>query len=534
MSLFLILFLIFLMAGAGITAYLAHRGHKYGNLTGAVIILGILILWVIAGRRLPLELESKVKSAILSQPSWNLYVDEATWQLTLIPIVLAAGAILALDVWNRVIGPINESRHVKAKTTPLIFLLLAATILALWSNSLITLIQSWALFIITWSLFYGLVSTNEGKWRTILFRSCALSISLIFLWLANASNSGSVGNVSDIQNWTSESAYWTLMAASVFLGLILLHWWRPLESGLPPAADSLIHLLPIICGGWLFIQVGAGMGYDSIPRLIITVLSLIGLLTGAALAWANVKHPRRLPQYLTLSFVNMVVLTAVWLDLEAAVAELKISLLAPGGLFLFSSWSEHSGRWERIISSIFVIALAGLPLTIGFDGRVNLYQTWLEGGQLLLALVVSFILVAILGAALLIILRRDNSITGASLQNVGRLEFSALLLLLALGLIGFNGLEQFPKNIAPLFFILSAAMGGYLLGRHSGQANKLQQTVGRALNFDLHRRQNYEYLSVILSNIELIVREGAAILEGEGGMLWLLIIVIILWMARIS
>jgi hypothetical protein len=181
-----------------------------------------------------------------------------------------------------------------------------------------------------------------------------------------------------------------------------------------------------------------------------------------------------------------------------------------------------------------VIALAGLPLTIGFDGRVNLYQTWLEGGQLLLALAVSLILVAILGAVLLMVLRRDISITGASLQNVGHFEYSALLLLLAFGLIGFNGLDQFPKSIVPLLFILIPALGGYLLSRYSVQAYELQETVGRALHFDLPRRQIYEYVSVIHSNIESIIREGAAILEGEGGMLWLLIIVIILWMARIS
>ncbi len=151
-----------------------------------------------------------------------------------------------------------------------------------------------------------------------------------------------------------------------------------------------------------------------------------------------------------------------------------------------------------------------------------------------LALVVSLILVALLGAALLIVLRRDISINRDSLQNVDHLEYSALLLLLALGLIGFNGLEQFPKNIVPLLFILIPALGGYLLSRYSVQAYELQQAVGRALHFDFPRRQIYEYLSVILSNIESIIREGAAILEGEGGMLWLLIIIVILWLARIS
>jgi hypothetical protein len=85
-----------------------------------------------------------------------------------------------------------------------------------------------------------------------------------------------------------------------------------------------------------------------------------------------------------------------------------------------------------------------------------------------------------------------------------------------------------------LLFILIPALGGYLLSRQSVQAYELQQTVGIALHFDLPRRQITEYLSVILSNIESIIREGAAILEGEGGMLWLLIIIIILWLARIS
>ena len=534
MSIFLVLFLLLLTAGAAITALLAYRRHKYSSLIGAAIVLATLILWVIVKAQLPLESVSKSEPGVLTAPLWHFYIGELSWGLSLITLLLAAGIFVAIDVCSRATGPIKGNYRLRWQVLPLIFLMVGATNLALWSNSLITLIQSWTLFIISWSFVFGAIGSNAGQWRIILFRSCFLATSLIFLWMANASNEGATSTVAAIPDWTSEASYWALLAASVFLGLILLHWWRPFESTLPPPVDSLMHLLPVVCGGWLFIQVGSGAGIDAGVRIIITLLCLLGLLTGATMAWINIKEPRRRLPYLVLSYVNIIALSTVWVGAEAAAAEMQVLLLALGGLFLFSSWSEWSGRWERIISYIFVAALAGLPLTNSFPGRVTLYKNWLQEGQVILAIMVAFIFATILGAALLIVSHRATEKIGADQRKVDNLEYGAVLAIFAIGVIGVNDLDQLQINILPLAFIILSALGGYLLSRYSIRAYELEQTAVRALHVNFPIQQVTKYVAAVLSNVKLIVREGAAILEGEGGMVWLLVIVVILWLARIS
>ncbi len=352
--------------------------------------------------------------------------------------------------------------------------------------------------------------------------------------MANANNGGAVGTVTNIQDWTSQSTYWTLLAGSVFLGLILLHWWRPLDSTLPPVVDTAIHLLPAVAGGWILIQVGSDLGSDPTARLLVTLVCLVGLLAGVTMAWSHIKNPRRLPSYLALSYVNMIVLTAIWVGAEAAAAEMQILLLALGGLFLFSPWAVWSGRWERVISFIFLMALAGFPLTIGFPGRIGLYRSWLEGGQLILAVLVAFLIAAILGAALQIVRHRGPEKNGAVQRRFGYAEYGAVLAVLAIGVIGFNDLDQLLDNIVPFAFILLSAVGGYLLSRYSIRTYEMEQKAARALHINLPLRQAADYFTAVLLNIQSIVRQSAAILEGEGGMVWLLIIVVILWLARIS
>jgi hypothetical protein len=72
------------------------------------------------------------------------------------------------------------------------------------------------------------------------------------------------------------------------------------------------------------------------------------------------------------------------------------------------------------------------------------------------------------------------------------------------------------------------------LGWYVYKNPEVREAIGKAVQVSLPHYQGSRVLRSITSGAGLLVREAAAILEGEGGMLWLLVLVVILWLARIS
>jgi hypothetical protein len=80
--------------------------------------------------------------------------------------------------------------------------------------------------------------------------------------------------------------------------------------------------------------------------------------------------------------------------------------------------------------------------------------------------------------------------------------------------------------------VLVTIGGSLLLSRYEAQVQDAQLSARRALHLGFVGRRIMQLLARIGSWLDSFIRETVAILEGEGGMLWLLVFVVVIWLAR--
>ena len=83
-----------------------------------------------------------------------------------------------------------------------------------------------------------------------------------------------------------------------------------------------------------------------------------------------------------------------------------------------------------------------------------------------------------------------------------------------------------------LIAIVVAIAGGLGLSRYETRLQDAQLALRQALHLGFAGRRLLRFSASVGSGLDRIVRELAAILEGEGGMLWLLVFVVVIWLAR--
>jgi hypothetical protein len=175
-----------------------------------------------------------------------------------------------------------------------------------------------------------------------------------------------------------------------------------------------------------------------------------------------------------------------------------------------------------------------MPLTAGLAGLLPLFANWLEQGRFILALVTSLIMVPLLAIAFFISWPRQSSTTEGSPGSIALAEIAAALMILAAGLITTESLELITSEFPAFALIILSTAGGFVLSRYTQRASDVQDLVRDSIRIDLPIASVKKGILTILSSLEHFFREGAAILEGEGGMLWIFVLLIILWLARIS
>ena len=492
------------------------------------------IVWFLLKGQLPLELTLGSTTFSPVSMGWSLRIDDLAWQLSLYVFLLVTGVFFASAAWVRSSTADPDSNKVFNRAVPAIFLMIGLTLLALWSNTLFSLVQSWTLLIVSWLLFLLVIVPDRDYQRKIILRASFMMFAVLFLGLAAAN----LGNLSfaDLYSaeWPEGAINWALLASITMMGLFLFQWWRPLKNRLPAAVDSLAHIVPMIAGGALLIRTVSISNLASGYTVALTLLCLLGLMTGVIISWMHLSHPRRLAPAIAFSIISLTVLTGIWIGPEAAAAELRVSILAIAGIFIVSRWKSAAPIWQRIISLVFVAALAGLPLTAGLSGMLPLFATWLADGQFILAIITSLIMVPLLAIAFNISWSRQTSNPEGAPGPIALGEITAALTILAAGLISTDSLELITSHIPAFLIIMLSTVGGFVLSRYPQRASDVQALVRDSIMIDLPFESIKRAIWMILSSLERFFREGAAILEGEGGMLWIFVLLIILWLARIS
>lgn len=533
MSVILVLVLLILLLGAVAVFLLARNRAVTGRselLRSAAATTALaLIFWLVGARQLPLQWTLVPALGGLEQPLWELVVDEVAWQFTFW-LMLTGLIVFALATYTE--QSTNDSMP-DGITVAFLLVLLGTGLLASWASSLSGLAFALALMAVIWTVVLWRAEVDPEQRASLLARTVFLLIAQLCLMMAstNAVNYGATGL--DMATWPVSATTWVLMAAVIQMGIFPLNWWRPLKHHLAWPTAPFIHLLPATSGALLLLRLvvtsPTGTGYT----LFVTGFGLLGLLYAASLAWLHHDRPGTVVAALAVAQVSIILLVAAWADSEAVLAELKVLLLALTGLFVANKWSRARPTWMFVGLIVAAAAIVGLPLTAGFNGRLALYSAWLTDGRFVLLLVASLIYVPIVAAILLLFWPKSKS--GRVAKEAWSWSLAGELvawLLLVLGLIAWPDLSLSADHLVAVIFITVTFAGGIMLGRYVGQVREVQDALRQSWRVGESVRRATQTTMAALISAGSALREAAAILEGESGLLWLLLLLAALWLAQ--
>jgi formate hydrogenlyase subunit 3/multisubunit Na+/H+ antiporter MnhD subunit len=479
-----------------------------------------------------------------------------------------------------------------AEPAALLLVLTAGGLVTLWAESLAGVMVGWTSLAIAWLLL--LVQSGPGvafhpagengpaagtdEQRDSQSQATAgfigqlaprlglMLLSLFFLWLAAATSATAatpVGWLNQVGQWPVVSLTCLLIAATLQMGVFPLHFWRPISwptagrpapgRHMPASVAALIHIVPALAGASLLYRLLSGSSVALGYSLPLTAFGLLGLLIGAAMAWSLLDTPVRATAALSLAHAGLALLAGVWAGPGALLAETRVMALAVAVMFLaprLAAAQLARRPWLAVGPALALAALAGLPLTAGFLGRAALYHAWLDNGRFILVLVSALLHIPLVTVSALLLWRpagpslpAESDLPAEGRPSTGRwpwppvgsgtwpsLAYGAGLLLPALALL-IPGPSLGPFNLFVWPAILLPPVMGLVLLYYLPEAHEAQMALQQTVRFDLPLGQLVDSLSRVFTYTGTAVREAAAILEGEGGLLWLLIMLALFWLA---
>jgi hypothetical protein len=519
--------ILLLLAGSIVTFFLERSRPDLVRRVGALFLVLIIGIWFLAGRSLPITSDLASTPALGQMSLLFLTVDNLAWNLSLYLLLLVLVLLLAADVRR-------DDKMLGAKVTPYILAATVAALLALWAGSLAALVSSWTLLAIIWSTMLWVAGNGRENSSELIRRLGGLLLAVLLLWLAQAVGGGVRSGPLNPGAWSTQTHMMALAAIVVQLGIFPLHWWRPIRWRLPPAEAALIHLLPALAAGSLLARITIQTVLEPGVSAILIGLGFLSLFYGVHRAWQQVGEIRRVVPYLVLAQAGVLIVTAQ-AGTEAVVAEIRVLVLACGGLFLALGWPRLRSDLALVGPLLMVTAIASLPLTAGFVGLAAIYDTWLSSsGGFLLVAVMTLLLIPLVTIMIKVVLRHESNEYRPVLTVFGTLQFSLSLLLLGLGLLTLPNYPLSEVNMLSWLAILCISAGAFFLSRKSEPILEAQQKLQETINigrFASRFRASVASLSAVARSSLTAIREASSILEGEGGMLWLLLFIVILVLA---
>lgn len=531
-----LIILVVLLSGAALALILARWRAAYAPLAALVASGLALLLWLLTWGSRPLSATLSGWPAAVPLPALTWTVDGLAWQMSLaLLLLLPAGLLVAL-----VEAPQSKWGH------GLALLLVATGLAALWADSLAGLLLGWTALGVAWSLAL-LTSPDRPALPGLLARLGLAWLSVLFLALAAASlPDPALSSKLAMDTWPTLANAWVLLAAVWALGVVPLHLWRPLDWTFDPLLRALVPVVPAGAGALLLARLATNSDVEQGFALLLTLVGLFSLVVAINRAWTQLSRPAAAAAALLVGLAGLVLLAGVWGGPLAVVAEARVMVLAGGVLLLAPGRAGWPGTGQARLDWLLTrgaplmaaVALAALPLMAAFPGRAAVYDEWLASGRWLLLLVAMLLHVPFLAAAFLLAwspARLAELAAGdggpAVLVPAGRVALAGVgLLLPVLGLWTVHGLGT--AGIAAWLGVLIPAGGGLAMTFFLGSVREAQATLREALRVPALPRPVWPWLQNAAQAAGSAVRQAAALLEGEGGLLWLLLLLILFWLAQ--
>jgi formate hydrogenlyase subunit 3/multisubunit Na+/H+ antiporter MnhD subunit len=274
----------------------------------------------------------------------------------------------------------------------------------------------------------------------------------------------------------------------------------------------------------------------------LTIFGVAAALVGASQLW-NSDDPRQGLTFIIITQSGLALLAGLWGSAQAVVAVVAqtLTLLVGGGLLYLANGFDERRPWLTLLAGVGAGAIAGFPLTIGFTGLNILISALIKSGHWALWLALAGILAAhafMVGGLLRIVFWPGDPVEGGSvglvgyLSGLGALAAFAVLAGLLIGLVGqtlgapINGILGLAGQSSWVALGLTALAGvaGFGLWRFE-QATRARTGSAASLIVTLLR---LDWLYRLAWNgirlVDRLMYNVAGVLEGEGALLWALVV----------
>lgn len=419
-------------------------------------------------------------------------------------------------------------------------LLIAMALAGVFASNLLTLAVAWGLFDL---VFVATLLVRSGP---ELGRRAAATIvlnatSTVCVWIATLL----IENAHDSLYWhlidlSAAPQAWLAAAAVLRLGLFPLHQWLPIELGESSDRVVLLFSVPSTVGLALWARLALT---QNLPQAsIVPQLAVISALVGGVLAWQS-SHSRRSLPYIALSLASLAVVSVGTLAASGSSGVLTAAtlnfLFVIVGLFIARTFTWRTPGWSAgaVVAGL---SIAGVPGTLGFIVREQTISGLVQSNNWIMLLgcvIAETLLIAAVLRSIFTSLNDDRPI-GLTPQ----ISFGFGLAMAALPLIGLPlspGLIPAVPSLSILFSGLNA-VGWLAWLMPIGLAIVL---VNRSRSIDASRAEadsaqplwvgivRLDWLSAVVSflaqRLTAVLRGLAGVIEGEGGLIWAIIIVVV-------
>jgi len=409
-------------------------------------------------------------------------------------------------------------------------LVVFTTLLAILSDSFFGLIFSWSGMTISWFVFLWVATRTASRTRQFLLNGSALMLAIVLLAITGVAGLDASNIAENSSGLPSSALIWgTLSGLTILIGLPMVLLYPPPERNFIQF-DSMVPavLLSSIAGGFFLARI-ASFGFSStLFLLIMTGLGLIGLLLAVYLALVRFSDRTQAVPLLLMAGVCNVLLMTLWGDPTAVVAQIGILSIGIGAFFFIEEYGVIN-KWAAFIP---VSVVAGMPFTLGFTGLTGLYLGWLDLDMYPLLLVTALLNSLFIADVILVVRSVEARPMQEKPQSQRRYTTLVALILICLGLIDLPNLDIEGAHIFVWITILLSTATGISMAWYIESRKVAVDELRGFFRLKLPGFLSHSKLNGIYSSYKMVMKEIVAILEGEGGMLWVLVLIIILWFAR--
>ncbi len=525
--------LLILLLGAGALALgFLPRFERTDAVASAAVLLALVALGLLP----PLQLLPVAATLSAWGPpallplALTLLLDPLSWVFGMGILTLTLATLL-----TGVARPGGRRLFVRGAMLLLAFAGLAAVL----SDNLLTIILAWAGLDLIYFIVLVVLGQSEGvELQAVLNLAFNAAGTLLAIGAALLISRESPGLSLREAALTSRSTLLITLAAVFRLGLFPLHLALPAEANIRQGLGTVLRLIPAAVALCVMARL-ASFGFTPTARLWLTIFALGAALVGAAQLWM-IEDPRLGITYFVIAESGVVLLAGLWGGALALTAQ-SVALML-GGASIFLACGHDSQRpWLTALPAVGGLAVLGAPFTAGWDGAASLLQSLIGGGHwLILAGLV--IAQTILAAGLFHTVfwpgELSEETTGAlAVYLVGlALPVAGLALMDWLGAAWIRsaqvaGSPQIAVTAAGIWGLVAVAVSigaGLAMWRFESVARGPASGAVGALSALFRVGWLYRLVWSGVHFLETLVFNLAAVLEGEGAVLWVLVAIVVL------